>query len=274
MGWVVRSDLSKTKIVDLGSLERSVSEAIARFDNYLPLWRGHANIRWKLTAEVFRRTKDGRNYVEVTLIRYFMAQAESRSIKCPNVNDSLGWLMLARHYGLPTRLLDWTNSPLVALYFASLDDPDNPTADGCIWAIAPGILNFQMTGEHRLFAPDEKEIQETANIAFEVDHSELRRKTKAMISRALASGTREIDPRILVQHGSFTVHSDGAPLCGMRYKLNRKGKLVPWRCCFRIPAKSKAAIRATLSNFAVTKASLFPDLGALAEYLKSVPFGS
>jgi hypothetical protein len=271
---MARSDHSKTKVVDLGSLERAVSEAIGRFDHFLPIWRGHANHRWKLTAEAFRQAKDGRHYSEVTLIRYFMAQAESRSLRCPNINDNLGWLMLARHYGLPTRLLDWTNSPLVALYFASLEDPDRPKADGCLWAISAGRLNEQMTGEHRLFAPDEQKIQDTANIAFEVGDLERRRKTKAINARTLASGTREIDPRILVQHASFTVHSDGTPLCGVRYKLRRKGKALPWRYCFRIPADRKKSLRNTLSNFAMTRASLFPDLGALAEHLKSVPFDS
>ena len=134
------------------------------------------------------------------------------------------------------------------------------------------MLNAQMIGEYRLFAPDEKEIQDTANIAFEVDSAERARRAKALNGRALASGTREIDPRVLVQHGSFTVHSDSTPLCRVQYKLKRKGKPIPWRCYFRIPADKKEKLRYTLEHFAINRASLFPDLGSLAEYLKSIPF--
>lgn len=127
---MTNGDLSPIIIEDLTTLEAAIDEAVRTFRFY-PLWRGHGNIDWKLQPEVYRSSPDGRKYEELTLLRLFMDQAISRHTQCPPTNDKLGWLMLARHYGLPTRLLDWSLSPLVALYFAV---QPNDHADGCMWA--------------------------------------------------------------------------------------------------------------------------------------------
>jgi hypothetical protein len=120
------------------------------------VWRGHAQLDWLLQAEVFRRpgASFGR-YSENSLIRYFMAYAEARHARCPAQHDLLGWLTLARHYGLPTRLLDWSTSPLVALFFAVSDDKESSGVDGGLWALHAGEMNRAMRdGSPRLLAPD------------------------------------------------------------------------------------------------------------------------
>lgn len=86
-------------------------------------------------------------------------------------------------------------------------------------------------------------------------------------SRAIAVGTREIDPRVLVQQGAFTIHADAADLADVAY-----GSFRTWRVHFRIPNGAKDKIKQTLFQLAITKSSLFPDLGALAEELKSISF--
>jgi hypothetical protein len=266
---MIIDDLSTIEINSLESLEKAIDHARRAFQNVFPLWRGHADFDWRLQAEVFRPKKDRNSYDEVSLIRFFMAQAESRRPGCPPVDDYLGWLILARHYGLPTRLLDWSANPLVALYFAAETEP---RVDGCLWALCPGSMNKQMVDRSRLFAPDEKEIKEVANLAFEPDPKKMIELTVPLAGRVIAAGTREIDARVLVQQGFFTIHADEVDLADVHYKPFDNQRRPRWRVAFRVPAGKKDLVIERLRSLGINRSTLFPDLGALAQELKSRTF--
>jgi FRG domain len=252
----VQNDFSEIEIRSLATLEQALHQS-GKFGAH-PYWRGHANETWALKAEVFREP-----YNEASLIHYFMAHGESRRLNCPPHEDRLGWLLLARHYGLPTRILDWTMSPLVALFFASEEDKASPGCNGCIWAVAVGLMHQQLLGtaRRRFFAPNSPPVRELAAIAFEPDNARHRELTAPHAGKAIALGTREIDPRVLAQQGMFTIHADATDLAQIEPPFS-------WRMAFRVPSSSKQALRETLTALGITRSSLFPDLSALAEDLK------
>lgn len=108
------------------------------FNGAIPWWRGLANSDWPLSPSLYHKRMA---YKECSMARAFIKQASVRHNSVPPVNDNSNWMFLMQHYGLPTRLLDWTESPLVALHFAVTDSKQEGN-DAAVWGLCPGLLNF------------------------------------------------------------------------------------------------------------------------------------
>lgn len=117
--------------------------------NYGYYFRGTNNYSFELKSKlqrVFETNSIESNLwhaKEVFAINYFKRNYKAISNHYPKDDDIFNWLCLMQHYGAPTRLIDWTLSPFVALFFAYCDI--NNSHDKAIWtinpeAIKPGIL--------------------------------------------------------------------------------------------------------------------------------------
>ncbi len=217
-------------------------------------FRGHPNAAWTLTPSLYRAPFNLEH--EPTLMTRFKQNALPLLSYRPN--SSWEWMFLMRNHGVPTRLLDWTESPLVALYFATADEEKHADDDGHLWCLLPTVFNkiWGMAGVHPGDIP-----------AFGVglyleDWSAEMVGANAGLQRppAAAIAPREAG-RMTVQQSVFTVHHvKTEPL-----ESYGDGNYV-WRLL--IPAKSKPHIRKQLATLGVSRLSIFADLDSVGQIAK------
>lgn len=98
------------------------------------LYRGHANKFWELAPSIsrFREKSEQRKYDSSEMERrvLHLFKIESRTYLASPPSSSWDEVAIAQHHGVPTRLLDWSLSPLVALFFATLDFKES--GDPCV----------------------------------------------------------------------------------------------------------------------------------------------
>ena len=203
-----------------------------------------------------------RNGIQVADERYLMNRFKQNAYEFleERPQGEWEWMLLARHHGLPSRLLDWTENPSVGLFFSSEEPPyDKWDPSGALWCLLPNKLNEvaqigedlpMFLDETSLSSPDEfldtYRTQRIATLDSEVE-----------LSPAAAIGIRT-SKRIQAQQGVFTIHhASKKPL-----EEWGDGSHV-WRLI--IPQESKRAIRDELRRLGITDLTLFPDLDNVAK---------
>lgn len=237
----------KTESISITSLERLVeaAETIYHRIGGLAWWRGQDD-DLPLLPKAHRRPNC--TQYERSLTARFMNLAPTRRSGCP-LSDAIGeWLFLMQHYGLPTRLLDWTLSPLVATFFA-IQKEDALDAPGVIYALDPLGMN---------------EIQYPMRIVPNIDDPEVRRVVAPAFihdipvsAKHLAIAPAEIDVRMMVQSSMFTIHGEVRTL-----DLLPNADRFLYR--FEIPAGAKRSLGGMLFVLGITRQNLFPDLQNLS----------
>lgn len=218
------------------------------------LFRGHSVAGWGLTPAVHRHYGEQQ---ERYLTQEFRARAGLRHAYRPRYEDYADWLALMQHYGLPTRLLDWSHSPLTGLFFAVehtlrhfIPRDDNP-GDAALWALCPGELNKAQGLDSLIYPLNSGDLEGLVQDAF------FRVDVTLEVAAAMAV---ETDIRMQVQRGAFTIHRTNVPLDkvpGAERWLRRF--LIPGPCVWRLGVEVDA--------LGLGVADLFPDLGSLAKDL-------
>lgn len=213
-------------------------------------FRGHANKDWTLCPSALRPADEGERTRAINSIAEFRHRLEYRLPKAPLPKEKFKWLQIAQHYGLPTRLLDWTQSPAVALYFACQEE----NHDGAIYVINPRNLNrvSKPDAEFDIVDPDEHEAILNPYLALDG-------KSRARGLKTIAVKPTWNSERIILQQGMFTLH-------GVEFDLN--STQVPSLMGVQILRKHKQRLLHQLERIGIAETVIFPEPEHVCHFLK------
>lgn len=243
---IVNTRISDKKIRSIGELIERVKNDRRSVDG--PVWfRGHNSQHWRLFPSISRKNLKKK---EVDYLREF--KQDGTLLVEPRPMHDYEWLFIMRHHDIPTRLLDWTESPLVAAYFATYDKKSK--ADGVIWSLLPlefnksikGLLDysalptFEENEDMKAYSPLNYEGSTNAN------------------SPPIAFLAPRNSARMQAQLSVFTIsHGSKIPID----KVDN-GKYV-WK--YIIPNSAKERIRKELELLKINRFQLFPELARIQD---------
>ncbi len=221
-------------------------------------YRGLSDATYKLETSLMR-LRGRYQELERHLLRNFRKYAHRRMVERETLWH---WISLAQHHGLPTRLLDWTYSPLIALHFATANLAKFDI-DGIIWSVdyrkahqlLPQPLKKALDREGANIFP----INMLTGMVPELDKMESMSDSEYVLFFEPAS----VDDRIINQHAFFSVTSrpDIALDDYLSHHPNITRRII-------IPAEIKWEIRDKLDQANITERVLFPGLEGLSTWLK------
>jgi FRG domain len=242
------------KISDWTTLQKFI-DPIGSYLNALGnihIFRGQSNAQWKLESSLLRIVKGNRqsekkiSFYEQVSIKEFYSKVHLLDKSITDIDDDISRLTDMQHYSYPTRLLDWSISPYIALYFAVKDNFEN---DGALFVFD----TFNYEKRMKFLKQDYNKIPDTDILTFD----------KYEFTQQILSTKK--NHRILRQQGLFTVSNN--PLksyCDIISNAYEDGqntslfKLI-------IPKELKLEFLGRLRIMNISAELLFPDLYGLGK---------
>jgi hypothetical protein len=234
-----------------------------------PWFRGEGNATWRLRPKLYRDPQPKRDLITLDdeFRQEFIVRAPSLSPERPQ--NSWDWYFLMQHSGAPTRLLDWTESALIALYFAVRNRPPGqiPQNDAAVYVLEPWKLNEYVLGVKEVIAPG-------AESGLEEEDGQ---KYRAWLPNRYAApmGVEKQLPvavypthfhrRIGSQRSCFTIHGVGRD--GFD-ELPEEAR--PYLQKIVIPNSRTHEIETRLAVAGIDEITIYPDLDGLGRWLTMV----
>lgn len=277
----LEKDLAAKKYLKIGSIATYVNNINRLFktlegqiDNYQLFYRGHPDNTFQEIPSIYRRDEQGKLWVdrENELCDEIMRECPADFREFGSAFDKL---VKMQHYELPTRLLDITENPLVALYFASLP-VERSTNDGQV------LVYF--IPKNSICNHSEQIVNKLSCLSFVSKDSFLKSKTDiGQLEEEMRSHTvylsklineqefdnticvraKKSNPRIIRQHGAFFLFGS---------KNGNKDNIadLPFSC-FKMDVSHahKKKILKELERYGISEKSLFPEIDKVAHHIKT-----
>lgn len=236
-----------------------------------PLWyRGCGDAIHKLLPSLYRHKAVTKIQDLARLEIQLMNRFRQRSIPLTarSLDDDWDALFFMQHYGVPTRLLDWTENPFIGFYFAVMyarfeaDVKNRPkfTNDACVWILDPIAWNRHALSHQNydgsILAPGDEALKgykPTPSFA-------------GMNNYPVALYGAHNSPRIVAQRGVFTIFGQNTTPMESVYKVDK----FPSNCLIKVILKRSILpkMRASILNHGITESVVFPDLEGLAKEIR------
>jgi len=259
------------------------------------IWfRGHSSTNYDLNPSIFRKKNDGGYHDETNIFILSKLRLPHQQKVYESIFD---WLCFMQHYEVPTRILDWSESILVALYFAVKDHEKSGDAE--LVVLNARSLNYDTRKRNFICNPDSPDLiiraemvqnRVESKVANAINmHKSIKiagsnyEAMKSNLAKPVAVFPNRWNDRMVSQSSVFTVHGgkiyhqDEAVKIEERLPLpitletindERKRDLKsPILKYYIIPEAKKEPIKKTLFELGIHEATLFPEMDHQALYL-------
>ncbi len=227
------------KLTSWNAFSDFINEEMLKHSEYV--YRGHGDSSWKLEPTLDRTIKTARSKKRATHLDKFKLETRGRRGSNPiEITDENYWWALGQHHGLLTPLLDWTESPFVALYFAVTSALKQKTKNMTVFSF---LQNSTDLSNDKIISNDKVKLINNHNPTIKIirPHS-------------------DENSRLVSQRGLFTRGPNNMDLETWVKTLSYNPKDVMVLIKITIPTKDLDTCLSYLNRMNINDSTLFPDL--------------